>query len=667
MQHVAGRLIVAWKAPESIGDADAVLSFLPPGEEEALERAIGERMISGRVLARQVRESALDTFAAICSGVGVSLDRRGRTLRSALRRGDACSDWWFHPLSSRSWASGPPVLELIVALFAIDLCAAQQGMEVLSLCGAPSPLVSVLRRRYRVAAASQTWRPASIAASCWPAFRSRWSLMVSTLRVAARAPRPASPHVAGRPRLVALTAAWHLWLRWDEGQDRLVDTHYRGVDEALSRSGAAVIRYVWLPPRQLSEPSASWRRPFTRGEAVVLQTFLTAREIVREALSLRPWLTYARWIGSSDVRDVFHAAGFDLYPLFRFALANGFMTSQIGLCRLTALATERASRLLKPAAAVCHFEQLPSGCAHYEGIRRAGAATLSCTMQHSSNTDGRFYRVDPQLDVLGEPDGCPVPRPTYVFAMGEAGRDRFVASGYEARHVPRTGSARFDQVGPLRDAVRRRTAPLAAPLHRALRLLVVPTNAADLELIEAACAAAAPLPDVEVLVRQKPGDVLAHHPRFTAIASHVRLTTGSLAEDIAAADVVLFTQSTVGDQAFACGVPTWQWLSIGLEASALVNMARIPQFDSVGALREALATFRRNPQAFLPPAREVDRIVRAIFGRADGGEAQSIADHLVSLVAQAQGFTTPASRTPVNRAAYRAPAGLTWSGHDTVH
>jgi len=119
-------------------------------------------------------------------------------------------------------------------------------------------------------------------------------------------------------------------------------------------------------------------------------------------------------------------------------------------------------------------------------------------------------------------------------------------------------------------------------------VLLAPTNAGDIELIEAACAAAERVPGIEILVRQKPGDALAAQPAFRALAPRLKLTTGSLADDLAAADILLITHSSVGDQAFACGVPTWQWVTLGFEGSVLVDLAAVPQFTTIDALADAL-------------------------------------------------------------------------------
>jgi hypothetical protein len=279
-------LIVAWRPPAVVGDGDRILSCLDPRDEEALLAAFPDRVICGRRVAADVRQDAIDAFVRICDGIGVVAAADGRTFASALRRGTGCSDWWFHPISSGSWGGGPPVLESLVALLAIDRCASQNGLQRLVMYGAPRPVLIAARARYRVRGLG-TSGPAVSGHAWWSALRSRWSLLVTTLRTARAAP-PAIAHAPTLGPLVALSATWNLWLKWDERRDALLDTHFTGLDSALLRRGCSSVRLVWLPPPVSSAPRALWERPFVRGDAVVLQTYLTWRDIAREALSIRP-------------------------------------------------------------------------------------------------------------------------------------------------------------------------------------------------------------------------------------------------------------------------------------------------------------------------------------------------------------------------------------------
>jgi hypothetical protein len=106
----------------------------------------------------------------------------------------------------------------------------------------------------------------------------------------------------------------------------------------------------------------------------------------------------------------------------------------------------------------------------------------------------------------------------------------------------------------------------------------------------------------------------------------VALSTGSLDEDLAWADLVLFTYSTVAEEAVLKGLPAWQWKPVSFDASALSEAADIPRFASVAALRAALAGF--TPGQGLPKDR--DRLVEDLFFHPDGGAAGRVAAKLLS-------------------------------------
>jgi hypothetical protein len=377
MPMATGRLVVVWKIPDRLRDDVIVLSFLSPTDEESLRRTIGNRVIPGRTVAARFRCVAIEAFDAVCRRLAATPDSNGTTLRSALQRGKACSSWWLHPLSARQ-AWGAPLLEWLLAVLTIDECATNHGVAVVDTRGAPRPVVEEFRRKFRVRS-TQAVTPVTLVKGLSFAIRGRWNVWRSTLRVTRDAPWPViSPRA--RP-LVALTAAWGLWLRWDDRQSALVDTHFRGLGAALAHHGLSTVRLVWLPAAQLSAES-SWRKPFGSGDAVVLQRFLEAREVERAVLSFRELGIYWRWTRRPEFRDAFQVRRLDVYPIFRFALAYGFINSQMPLGRLFAAATERACNALRPAALIGHFEHGP----HHEGVRRCRYAPVSWTMQHSPNT-----------------------------------------------------------------------------------------------------------------------------------------------------------------------------------------------------------------------------------------------------------------------------------------
>lgn len=642
----SSRFAVAWQLPADLQHGDEVLSFLSPAEERAIADVAGHPPSMARALANAMRSEVIDLLVRICVGIGTVVDGGGRTFRQALvaRPGES-SDWWFHPLSWKMAATHDrQTLEWMLITLVIDRWAAQRGARELHCYGAPSLLIGVLRRKYAVvehATRRSPWRVHG-----WPLeaiVQRGWALTWawSSMRRSKRVPSPMS---AG-PTL-ALTG--HPWLRWNG--ETFVDGHFKGLVEAFARRGWRAVRYLWLLPgdRGITSPDRA-AAAIAGGDAIAIQSFISLADVAGEVLSLRPLAVYLRWRGRPELRRLFRVDDLDLFPYFRIPLASGFAGAQIPLARLGATATARAVAAHRPVASMCHFEVFAEGRSHYEGVRRSGVPVVTATMQHGANTKVAFYRIDPVAEFAGRPDRCAAPHAEHVFVMGPDGRDCFVAAGYGPGAVWSTGTTRFG-VSALRDEVRRRRRGGREP--GPLRMLVLVSSLSrDAELIEAAHSAADGLPQVEVHVRRKPGTHSVLRASTLRVAKTVRLTEGTLAEDLAGADVVLFSASTAAEQALACGVPTWQWLPLNIAGASLADVVPIPQFHTIADLRSALLALQRDAAAFALRESDVDAVVTRVLGAVDGGEADRIAARLCALAGAGDvataGVTPTASRPAV--------------------
>ncbi len=334
-------------------------------------------------------------------------------------------------------------------------------------------------------------------------------------------------------------------------------------------------------------------------------------------------------------------------PLFAARLLRGFLDASLPHRALVAVAVERACRRYQPKVSLSFLEHFPFSRAYYEGVRRAGLRTVCCAVQHASYSHEKtFLFLDAEREWRGAPDGCAVPHPDMVCAMGALGQALFLECGYPQDRVVLTGSPRYDHV----TAPRREPSSVAAARQRAesrprLRLLVALGLAAEqeLELVDAVCAAAERLEGVEVLLRNHPFSRIQDHPEFTRYRGRVTLTDGPLTEDLDRADVVLFTYSTVAEEALLRGKPVWQWLPLGFNGSALAEVVDIPTFGAVGRLREALLAFRENPAPFLPTAQTINAALQHLFDRGDGQAAERIAELIERLRRQAPDFSAEVS------------------------
>jgi hypothetical protein len=215
--------------------------------------------------------------------------------------------------------------------------------------------------------------------------------------------------------------------------------------------------------------------------------------------------------------------------------------------------------------------------------------------------------------------------------MGELGRRLFASCGYKSERVVPTGSPRYDE------AVR--FVQLGSPAVRFAGkgvLEVLMTVSVDfwleMDMVEAVCLAAEGLKNVRLRMRCHPDRRLDEDPKFRPYKDKVIVSGASLQEDLTAADIVIFTFTTVGEEAYLDGVNVWQWLPLGYNGSALSAVADILKFSRVEALREA---FRLALEGRMPPTvgnKERCEVLRQLFHSSDGLAARRIAQKCADML-----------------------------------
>lgn len=605
------RLTVCWTAPSGT-PAGPILSFLPPVAEEELAARASGPFLRAREMRPEDRASARAAYLAVCARAGAARVG-GRTLREDCSDG-AESAWWHHPVSFKDCESDPAFGRML-ALSAVARALAETGASEIETWGAPPELARVLRSRAPVFERAAPRR--SPEAAWWlRACASRAAgLAQALLDVLACGAAPAAG--ASTPPRAALLGYWDWSIREENGA--LADRYLKTLPVELAKRGAPPLRLAWL-----DAPSGG-RRTAARAAAaagvVLLQSYLDIGDALEAAFDLKPLSAYLRRRNEPAFRAAFAADGLDVFPLFEERLLRGFLDGGLPRCALIRKAAERACASLKPSVCVHFLEHHPHARAAFAGARAAGAATAA--VQHASiSREKTFYFLDPALEFRGEPDGLSVPVPDAVFAMGRLSAGYFRECGYPDARVFESGSPRYDHVRPPAPA-KRRSGP-------GVRVLLAPALDLEVEaaLLEAAAAAAKGLPGVEVRLRDHPFAPLSRRAEYAAVRDRVAVSAGSLEEDLAWADVVLFSYSTVAEEAVLQGVPAWQWRPVTYDASALAEAAGIPRFATVASLREALAAFE--PGAGLPDDAGRQKLASDLFSRADGGAAGRVASVLAS-------------------------------------
>lgn len=620
-------LWVCWKKPLTLPEAGGVLlSFLPPSDEEALPAQFAGTLVRAREASRGIRAEAGRWYVDCVARLGACQDETGRTLRQALASAGQTSSWWYHPVSFRD-SEGDPTFNWILAVHTIEAVADRHKIHRLVLVGAPAEVAAALRSRFHVVVDGS--RPASRRPVWLQGLGSRTLYLFRSLRhwlaIRRLVPCPAGPLD------VVLSGFWD-WSVWHEpGSQSLTDRYLRLLPERLRQQGATALGwFAWFDP--LTEPGKGPRRvkamlaPLAnRKDVVLIQRFLRPSEILKAVLDFSAVRTFRRFRRTAPFRALFVHRSIDCYPLFSRQLRLGFLNAHLPHHSLVALATEKACRKYQPKVTLSFLEHFLYARAHYEGVRRGGDGCARLAVQHCSWAHEKtFLFLHPSLEFKGEPDRCAVPHPDTVFAMGTLAQELFLECGYEKDRVVLTGSPRYDHVRPAAvssvDALSRSVAGL-------VRVLIIASLdvGVEIDMVEAACAATEGLDTVKLSLRNHPFSRVDQHPRFEVCRGRIDVTHGSLQEDLEQADIILFTYSTVAEEALLQGKPVWQWLPLHFNGSALSEAVPIPRFGSVADLRQAITEFQADRTRF-SPSQEIQQLaLTRLFWPGDGGAAERIA------------------------------------------
>ena len=612
-------LWVLWEKPEkSIPENVVILSFLRPSVEYELEQTCGDRIIRAREASLEIRDQARQLYMDIVARIGLVPCGKNRTLRQALARPGEESRWWYHRVSLKR-CERDFVLNDIIAVLTIHAVAKKHEVSNLVLLSPPWPVAETIRSAHIVQILGEISRPVVLG----------WRRLLQRLFIFMRR------RIACAWQNVRLWIAihWHVCLPkstfdvmltgfwdWDvcvDGSFRLLSEQYlKNLPNELKRRDITSIG--WLTSLQFSKREASNKNhekmlaPLKRSADIILiEWFLNPWDIIKTWLDFSPLLRYIRTYRHPNFRRVFQELGFDFYPLFAGDLFAGFFSATIPDFELVALATTRAIRRYRPRLSLGFMEHFLHGRAHYAGVKRSGHTMMCGTVRHAcygrEKTWGFFH---PKYEFSGVPDGCAMPHPDFVCAMGTYGYELFLECGYAKENIYLTGSTRYDYV---------QRPSLELQKHRykqreMFRLLMATSlGREEFEMVDAVWVAARDMPDIELILRNHPTQRLDLFPRFQKYKDRVQISQNLLSDDIEQADLVLCTYSTVGCEAFVQGKPTWQWLCLGFNGSPLPEVVSIPQFGSVSSLRKALEEFCVNPEKFAPSLKDRQLVYDRLF------------------------------------------------------
>jgi surface carbohydrate biosynthesis protein (TIGR04326 family) len=592
----------------------------------------------GRAAPMEVRAKAREHYLNLVARIGTFTWGNGLTWRQILSRPGEASRWWYHPVAFKDPESDA-TFQWILQVLTIQTAAKRLGVKELVLVGAPWEVAAVLRRAISVFSVKEK-RSHRASGSWWLWGRGLASRLIflgkvmRQWRAARRLPRRQDQKFD-----VVILGFWDWSVKWDQRTQALADRYFKRLPDELKRRGVSLGWFAWLDLQ--AEPGQQRRRWYdalaplkSKSEVVILQSCLRPGEILRALTDIKPLISFLKLRNYPKFKEIFQENGLDYSPLFFRKLLYGFLNSSLPHFDLVALATQRAVQRYRPKVTLSFLEHFPYSRSQYEGVRRAGGGTSCWAMQHASYSHEKtFLFLHPALEFRGEPDGCPVPHPDFVCAMGTLGQELFLECGYLPERVLLTGSARYDHVKAQNSWTKEQTG--MGDAAGVIRLLLVPSLDVDLELamVEAVWTAVREMTGIKLYLRNHPFAPMDRHPGFAAYKDHIEVSQGSLSADLDRADLVIFTYSTVAEEAFLRNKPVWQWLPDGFNGSALSEVVAIPQFGSVDHLREALRKYQANPRAFLPDPENQQRVFERLFSPGDGKAASRMAQSISAYLA----------------------------------
>ena len=626
-------LWVCWEKPDALPDhEDIVLSFLKPSVEAEWMGKNPDHFISARSRVAGVKQRALDIYINVVSKVGtVSLN--GLTLRRALRDEKGVSPWWFHKVACKDCESDPTFND-IVQILTIAHIAREHHCTRLMICGGSYEIAEILQTRFAVSAVKckkqipfvfyvfSLLKRLKFAIK----FLYEWAWLKQCVRIPQK-------HVD-----IFFSGFWDWSVKENATLSRvgslgnkLEDRYFKTVPEKLQERGVRIGWLVWFynnfEPGKPRRSVYKVARPLKRHpEIIVAQCFLNLGEVFYSLIRFKPFFIFFRYARSRTFKEIFREDGFNFYALFKKGLYGGFLDGTIPYHELVCLAHEKAARQYQPKKVVTFLNFFPYARAVCAGVKQGCPESVIYDMQHASYSwEDTIGRLDARREFEGFPDRYAIPHADYMCVMGEWGREIFKKGGFPDDRLLLTGSCRYDEVSLIdvnatRSQELKKNVLMIAPLDKKLALEMI--DAVHKAFFEE-------FPDVTLSLRPHPFSDLRRCRGFRFYKDSVQYISGtSLDQDLAQSDIVIFSYSTVAQEAFLRGIPVWQWISAGYNASVFRDINIIPTFSSVKDLISLYKRFRESPEAFMPTVEQRQLIKERCFYAGEGLPSDNIVEVL---------------------------------------
>lgn len=605
------------------------MSFLSPSEEKFLEHA--KHIIYGNEESVSIRHKSIDLYCQMVADIGTIQMPDKRTLRRAMKRDNEASPWWYHSVAFRD-PERDHIFNNIIKVLTIQKIAKEIEAKKIILLGAESCLAITLRSNYEVKEIEPDLGK-SYAFIYLSGIASRLKYIINFHRQCnALKKNYRLPLIRDYEVVFAGFWDWSFWK--NEKTEKLDDRYFKNLPYNLKARGIDGVGYfAWFDPD--AEPDKKRRklsqvlRPLNgRKDVVILQRFLKISDVIRALFDFYPLKVYKEAKRGNEFLNSFEKSDFNWFPLFEKSLLIGYVDSHISHCMLVSKAVERASSKYSPSLSLSFLEHFPYSRAYYEGMRKSKKNTSCWALQHAAyNHEKTICYLHPDIEFQGKPDGCCVPHPDKFFVMGHLSKKIIEKCGYGANQIIMSGSPRYDHIASITN---RMTYKNKSFDEKEILLVCSLDVETELPMIEAATIAVQGIQGLRLRMRNHPFARVDQHPGYKQLKLTIEISNASLNQDLSTCDLIIFSYSTVAEEAFLRGIPVWQWVPQGFNFSALSEIMNIPRFGSVTALREAIKHFCINPELYLPSEEMIKEVAEQIFYPTDGRATERIAEECLN-------------------------------------
>ena len=607
------------------GSDAAVLSFMSADDEH---RAASRypKLFFGRKEMDAVREDVRKSYVDIVSRIAAT-EYDGKTLRQALEIADRGNPWWYHPVSEKH-VETDTTFNMLLQIFTVLYVADREGIKEIVVYGSSVEIILALRARYRTSGikCSSGWKT-----NFMRAVLARIKYLFTALRSYNGIQRnvllpESSPDVV-------FQGFWDWSVQIDCKSGEVNDTYFRSLPDKFKDKMMECAWFVWLDPRSkhgINPKSVPDLLHPAKGKPglIFVQKFLKPTDILSVIFDMRALYRYIRYSRSNKFRGLFKEEGCDLWPLFSRKLVYGFCDSALPHYYMLETAYKRAFGFYKPKLSFAFLELCLISRAFNQGAVFGSPVTVRCDMQHASYArEKTFILADSDRELLGKPDKKAMPFPDNFFVMGELCRDILVENGFPSEKIFITGSARYDYF------IQKGIASQRVRAHGPVKVLIVSTINVhlDFEMVRAAFLASDGL-NIKMFLRSHPFVKIEDVPDYRQYSKAIISSRASLEDDLNLADIVLFTYSTVAEEAFLRGIPVLRWQASGFNGSVFRDINVVPSAYSVESLKEQFRKFLNDPASFGPEEKIREMILHKCFYRVDGMASCRIAEKAIELL-----------------------------------